>query len=132
MLKKLSAVLMIALLSLSVSSCSIENGKNKTDNTTINSTTQKITVIYNNFKDVLPEFKFESTPVEKYDEGISYTFSAKCSESDYDKYVKKLKKSGFEINSSDGNGYYAAYNEENYYVESILVGDLITVFIKRT
>lgn len=132
MLKRILAAVTAVSLVMSVSSCSIDdNTAGKTDARS-NTTTQKETRIHNNFKDVLPEFKFDGEPVEKYEEGLSYTFSAECSESNYEKYIRQIKKAGFENKPVEANGYYAAYNAENYFVEITLVGDYITVFTKRT
>lgn len=132
MIKRIFSLAMIALTVLSISSCKSDDSEKRSDNDIKVSATQKITVIYNSFKDVLPKFKFNSEPVENYQEGLSYTFSAECSENNYDRYIDKIKKAGFEENSVEANGYYAAYNAEKYYVEITLVGELITVFIKRT
>lgn len=131
MFKRIFAAVMLLLIAISISSCSVDKQKTEDDVAVSAATTQKVTVIYNDLKDVLPDFKFDGEPVEKYREGVSYTFSAVCSESDCEKYIKKVKKAGFEENAVEAKGYYAAYNEENFYVEITLVGDLITVYIKR-
>lgn len=129
MLKKILAAALIAAIAVSVSSCSIENGVSSVTTTT--STTQQETRIHNSFKDVLPDFGFDSTPVENYREGISYSFSAECSEKDYKKYIDAVKKAGFEVNAVEADGYYSAYTADKYYVEITLVGDFITVYVKR-
>ncbi len=132
MFKRILAAAAVALFVIGMSSCSLDgNVHEKPDNAGF-SVTQKETRIHNNFKDTLPEFDFDSDPVEKYDEGLSYTFSAKCSAGKYDRYINKVKKSGYENNPVSAYGYYAAYNAENYYVEITLVDELITVFVKRT
>lgn len=130
MLKKIWAAMMIAVVALSVTSCSIE--KNSVSVTTTTATTHKTTRIYNSFKDILPDFGFDSMPVENYREGISYSFSADCSERDFKKYINAIKKAGFETKAVEADGYYAAYSEDNYYVEITLVSGYITVFIKKT
>lgn len=129
MIKRFLAAAMFVAVMLSISSCSVENGKRPIETTA--AITQKETRIHNSFKDTLPDFGFDSAPVENYNEGISYSFSAECSENDFKKYINAVKKAGFEINAAEANGYYAAYSEDNYYVEITLVDDLITVYIKR-
>lgn len=129
MLKKILAAALLAVIAVSVSSCSIKN--DTLEDTTTAPSTQKETRIHNSFKDVLPDFGFDSTPVENYREGISYSFSAKCSERNYEKYINAVKKAGFEISAVEANGYYSAYTADKYYVEITLVEDLITVYVKR-
>lgn len=130
MLKKITAALLILMVALSLCSCNTIENNGIVGNSAV-TTTQPQTRIPNNFKDVLPRFRFDSDPIETYREGLSYSFSAKCSESDFNKYVKSLKKSGFEINPAEGNGYYAAKNADKFYVEATLVSGNITVFVKR-
>jgi len=130
MLKKITAAVLVAITALSLCSCnSIENNGNVGN--TSEFTTQPQTRIPNNFKDVLPKFKFNSDLVENYREGLSYSFSAECSERNFNKYVKALKKAGFEINPAEADGYYAAKSADKFYVEATLVSGNITVYIKR-
>lgn len=131
MLKRILAGAAALLLVLSVSACSI-NDETRNQTKAGKTTTVKETRVHNNFKDTLPEFDFDSEIVEKYSEGISYTFSAECSEGKFDRYINKVQKAGYENNAVSAFGYYAAYNAENYYVEITLVNDMITVFVKRT
>lgn len=130
MLKKLAAAVLIAIMALSFCSCNDIENKGYVSNTSETST-QPQTRIHNNFKDVLPKFRFDSDPIETYREGLSYSFSAECSEKDFNKYVKALKKAGFEVNPAEANGYYAAKTLDKFYVEATLVSGNITVYIKR-
>ena len=129
MFKRLLAFLLVFMLAVGFSACKVN--KSNTSGKKDGETTQKITRIYNSFKDTLPDFRFDSEPVENYVEGISYSFSAECSEKDFDKYIKAVKKTGFDVRSVEGNGYYKAHNAEKYFVEIVLVDGMITVFVKR-
>lgn len=129
MFKKLLSFLFVFMLAAGLSSCKVDKS-----NISVNKngeTTQRTTRIYNSFKDTLPDFRFSSKSVEKYEEGISYSFSAECSEKEFDKYINAVKKSGFDVKSAEGKGYYKAYNPEKYFVEIVLVDGMITVFVKR-
>lgn len=130
MKKRITAVLLLALISLSITSCKIDNDIDLTGDATAQST-QKETRIHNSFKDALPDFGFDSVPSENYREGVSYSFSAQCSEKDYKKYIDAVKKSGFNIKATEASGYYSAYTEDDYFAEITLVEGMITVFVKR-
>ena len=71
--------------------------------------------------------------IEKQDKiVIEYLFEIpELSIRDFNKYVKALKKAGFEINPAEANGYYAAKSADKFYVEATLVSGNITVYIKR-
>lgn len=129
MLKKLLALSLAFMLAVGFSACKVD--KNNATGEKSSETTQKITRIYNSFKDTLPDFGFDSEPVENYVEGISYSFSAECSEKDFEKYVKAVIKTGFDVKPVEGKGYYKAHNAEKYFVEAVLVDGMITVFVKR-
>ena len=130
MLKKISAAVLVAIIALSFCACNdIDNNGFVFDSD--ETTMQTVTKIHNNFKDVLPKFRFGSEPIENYREGLSYSFSAECSERNFKKYVKALQKAGFEIGSAEANGYFSAKSTDNFYVEATLVSGKITVFIKR-
>lgn len=129
MFKKLLSLLFVFMLAVGFSSCKVD--KNNTADRNKNETTQKITRIYNSFKDTLPDFGFDSKPVENYEEGISYSFSAECSGKDFEKYIKAVKKNGYDVKSVEAKGYYKAYNAEKYFVEIVLVDGNITVYVKR-
>jgi len=129
MFKRLLAFSLVFMLAVGFSACKVD--KNNASGRKDSETTQKVTKIYNSFKDTLPDFGFDSVPVENYVEGISYSFSAECSKSDFDKYIKAVKKTGFDVKPVEGNGYYKAYNAEKYFVEIVLVDGVITVFVKR-
>lgn len=130
MVKRIVSAVSAVLLVLSVSACKKIDAGTSVPATSAPATSQA-TRIYNSFKDVLPKFDFDSELVENYKEGISYSFSAKCSKSQFKKYVEMVKKAGFEEKASEGEGYYAAYSSEGYYTEITLVNGNITVFIKR-
>lgn len=130
MKKRILAAVLLALIAVSISSCSIKNNGGSQKNSSAAST-QKETRIRNSFKDVLPDFGFDSVPVENYREGISYSFSAQCSEREFEKYIDAVKKAGFETKPIEANGYYSAYTEDDYFVEITLINDTITVYVKR-
>ena len=73
MFKKLLALSFVFILAVGFSACKPDGNGGSNANAT-----QKITRIYNSYKDVLPDFKFDSDPVENYEEGVSYSFSAEC------------------------------------------------------
>ena len=90
MIKKiLSSVMLVAVL-LGVTSCSIDK-QNDIGDYTSSASTQPQTRIHNGFRDVLPAFGFDSAIVENYREGVDYSFSAKCSDRDFEKYIDALK-----------------------------------------
>ncbi len=129
MFRRLLALSLIVVLAVGFSSCKVGSGGQTGKNN--GETTQRITKIYNSFKDVLPDFGFDSEPVENYEEGVSYSFRAECSDKDFKKYIEAVKKSGFDVKPAEGNGYYRAHNAEKYFVEIVLVDGIITVYVKR-
>lgn len=130
MVKKIISLLSAVMVVMSISACKKIENSNQGGQSVSASATVKETRIPNDFKDVLPDFDFDGEPVETYKEGLSYSFSAKCSKSKFKKYIGKVKDAGFENKASEGEGYYAAYSE-GYYTEITLVNGNITVFIKR-
>lgn len=130
MVKRIVSAVSAVLLVLGISACKKIDAGTSVPVTSAPSAVQT-TGIYNSFRDVLPKFDFDGEPVENYKEGISYSFSAKCSKSQFEKYIEKVKKAGFSEKASEGEGYYAAYSNEGYYTEITLVNGNITVFIKR-
>lgn len=129
MTKKLLALSLVLMIAVGFSACKVD--KNDTSGKKDDETTQRITKIYNSFKDTLPDFSFDSKPVENYVEGISYSFSAECTEKDFDKYIEAVQKTGYDVKPVEGKGYYKAHNAEKYFVEAVLVDGMITVFVKR-
>ncbi|MBR4858594.1 MAG: hypothetical protein IKU08_05345 [Clostridia bacterium] len=130
MLKRIISALCVTVIAVSFTACQKIDGGN-TGSTDSKAASQKVTRIYNSFADVLPSFDFDGEKTENYKEGISYSFSAKCSDSKFKKYIDKVNKAGFDQKPSEGKGYYAAYSEDGYYTEITLVNGNITVFIKR-
>lgn len=129
MFKKFISVLFVSVVILNFVACKKIDDSNSgfaEQKTSV----QKITRIHNNFADILPSFKFDSEITENYKEGINYSFSAKCSDSKFKKYIDKVKKEGLDKKASEGNGYYAAYSDDGYYTEITLVNGNITVFVK--
>ena len=131
MIKKIFIIAAVLLMVLSFSACEIKNG-NKTQNNPEYSFTQKETVVFNYFKDKIPDFNFDNEPVERYRDGISYTFSVTCSQNEFKKYVKKLKNNGFEQNTVEAETYFSADTDDGFFVEATYVGDMLTVFVKKT
>ncbi len=128
--KRIIALICAVLIVSGITACK-KIDINQNSQSTKASTTVKETRIHNNFKDVLPKFDFDSQLSENYREGMSYSFSAECSDNKFKKYVDKVKKAGFVSKASEGEGYFAAYSEDGYYTEMTLVGGRITVYIKR-
>lgn len=130
MMRKLIAAVLTFAFIMGLSACSIDKKVvNEKENV---STTVKVTKIYNSFKDVLPDFDFDREPVEKYEEGVRYVISVISSKREFESYVKKIKKAGFEERAVEAEGYYCAYDSDGFYVEITLVNDMLTVNIKRT
>ena len=128
MLKKNIAIFVLFVLVFAFSSCGVKVENKKT--TVSYSFTQKETFIYNNFKDRLPEFKFEKEPVERYRDGISFTLNVTCSQKEFEKYTKKLKKEGFDQNLVEAQTYFSASTQDGFFVEATYVGDMLTVLVK--
>ncbi len=130
MIKKISSVLLIMLISVSFISCGADNGGK--ESAPSYSFTQKSTLIHNYFKEKLPDYDFKNEPVEKYRDGVSYTLSVSCSLKEFQKYVKKLKKAGFEENITEAETYFSANTADGYFVEAMYVVDMLTVSVKKT
>lgn len=132
MIKKLSAVFFLLLILLSFCSCNSDREKEKGNLKNNISVTEKSTAVYNHFKDRIPEYNFDNDPVEKYEDGLSYSLSVKCSEREYKSYLKKLKKAGFEINPVEADTYYNAADDEGYFVEVTYSNEMLIVYIGRS
>lgn len=131
-MKKIIAVLLAFACIFCFFGCNIKNdGKTETKKTTLATTTEQSTKIYNHFKDRLPEFSFKNEPEGIYDESLRYSFSVVSSEREFKKYVNALEKAGFEVNASSATGYYAASTEDSYYVEAALIDGILNVTIKK-
>ncbi len=129
MIKRISAAILSFLFLLCLCSCNLDNEK-ENDGLKNNATvTAKSTAVHNHFKDRVPEFDFNNKPVEKYEDGLSYSLSVKCSDREYSSYLKKLKKAGFEVNPIEADTYYSASDEKGYFVEVTYVNEMLTVYI---
>lgn len=128
MIKKLSAAVVMIAVFICFASCGFDSSRaeNKQDNV---QATAKSTAVYNHFKDRIPEFKFDNTPIEKYEDGLGYSLSVKCSEKEYKNYLKKLKKTGFKTNSVEADTYYSASDEKGYFVEVTYINEMLSVYI---
>ena len=93
--------------------------------------TARITKIHNNFKDVLPDFKFENPVSEKYEESIRYVLSVKCSEKETEKYINALKKAGFVNSATEASTYYSAKTEDGFFAEVTYINEILTVHVKK-
>lgn len=127
MVKKSSAVLLILFILLTVNACSIK----KDDINSVTSSTKQVTLIKNTFKDALPNYKFKNEINDTYSDGISYKFTVKCSQSECEKYIEKVKKSGFVINPAVGTNYYSAQTENYYSAEITYINGVLTVLCKK-
>ncbi|MBQ2903977.1 MAG: hypothetical protein IJD78_01725 [Clostridia bacterium] len=128
MMKKITAILLTSAAVLCFCSCGVRNDKPDDKNISV-SITAKSTAVHNHFKDRIPEFGFKNRTVEKYEDGIGYSLSVKCSKGEYKSYLKKLKKSGFEINPVEADTYYSAADDKGYYAEVTYVGEMLSVYI---
>ncbi|MBO5858182.1 MAG: hypothetical protein J6R20_00175 [Clostridia bacterium] len=130
MFKKLFAILSLFIIIFSFAGCKeVEKGK---DNGVIPASTK----IANEFIGQLPEFEFSSEVVDSYSEALRYTFSVKCSNSEFKKYLKSVKNSGFVLGFPEqqpvsGDGYYKASNDKGYMVEIVYKSDFLTVDVTR-
>ena len=133
-MKRIISVLAVcAFILLTACSCSIkktENGGSVNTAAPTVSTTAAQTKMHNDFKDRLPAFKFENEPSEKYDDGMRYILTVKCSQKEYAKYIREVKKNGFAQNAIEEEGYFCAYDEQGYYAEITYIGEMMTVFVK--
>ena len=133
-MKRIISVLAVcAFIMLTACSCSIkktENGGSVNTAAPTASTTAAQTKMHNDYKDRLPAFKFENEPSEKYDDGMRYILTVKCSQKEYEKYIKEVKKTGFAQNAIEDEGYFCAYDEQGYYAEITYIGEMMTVFVK--
>ncbi len=131
-MKKIFAVLFVLVISLSVAGCNIKNDNidEKESNAAI-TTTEQVTLIYNHFKDRLPEFKFKKEIKDTYRESLSYSFSVESSDREFQKYVSALEDAGFNKNTVSAEGYYTASTEDSYFVEAALISGVLNVNIKK-
>ena len=127
MIKKLTVVTLILLVMLIANSCTIK----KENNDSIVSSTKQVTLIRNSFKDALPKFNFDNEVNDIYVDGISYKFTVKCTQNQFEKYIQKVKKAGFIINVSDGTNYYSAQTEDCYSAEITYINEIMTVYCKK-
>lgn len=126
------ALAMFALVLLfGASACNIKNENGGLAESTASEIIAQSTLYHNSFKDRIPEFKFDETPVEKYNDGTNYIFTVKCSEREFEKYVKRLKENGFDQKMVDETGYFYAYDSENYVAELTHIDGVLTAKIKK-
>lgn len=128
MKKRFLALFLGFVILLSMAACSIEGSSSKEETP---ATTVKETRIYNNYKDVLPDFDFENPISEDYEESVKYSFNVKCSEKECEKYIKKLKNAGFTEKAIETDSYYTAYTEDGYFVEMTYINGNLTVYSKK-
>ncbi len=131
-MKKIFAVLFVLVISLSVAGCNIKNDNiDEKESDAVVTTTEQVTLIYNHFKDRLPEFKFKKEVKDTYKESLSYSFSVECSDREFQKYVTALEDAGFSKNAVSAEGYYTASTEDSYFVEAALINGVLNVNIKK-
>ncbi len=128
MVKKLTAAVLAFAVVLCLGSCGFKNGKSNDKNISV-SITAKSTAVHNHFKDRIPQYGFKNRVVEKYEDGIGYSLSVKCTKGEYKNYLKKLKKAGFEINQVEAETYYSASDDMGYYAEVTYTGEMLSVYI---
>lgn len=126
MFKKIFAAILSAFVIMSISACSVENGKENSV-----ASTEKETVIFNNFGYALPNFEFDNEISEDYEEGVKYSFNVKCSKKECAKYIEELKKAGFTERATETKNYYTAVSEDGYFVEMTYINGNLTVYTKK-
>lgn len=133
MFKKLSVIIFIVFIMLGTSACNIkkDGGTGFGSDNGVVTTTEKPTYHYNRFKDRIPKLDFKETPEEQYIDGESYFFTVNCSEKEFEKYVKSLKKNGFENNLVEATGYFYAKDSEGYFAELVYKNGILTATIDR-
>lgn len=130
MFKKFFVLLLIMSISVTVSACSVKNNKTNQERKTT-TTTEKVTLIRNSFKETLPSYKFKNEIKESYVDGMTYKFTVECTQEDCDKYIEKVKKEGYTVNPAEGTNYYSARTEDYFSVEITYIGEILTVLCKR-
>ena len=131
-MKKIFAVLFVLVISLSVAGCNIKKDNiDEKESDAVVTTTEQVTLIYNHFKDRLPEFKFKKEIKGTYRESLSYSFSVESSDREFQKYVSALESAGFNKNAVSAEGYYTAITEDSYFVEAALIDGILNVNIKK-
>ncbi len=128
MLRKITAIMLVVSFSLLITSCSIKTDTDIGINIT---TTKQVTLIRNSFEDALPRFNFKNDINPTYVDGLTYKFTVECTQDECDKYIEKVKKAGFDINTTEGTNYYSARTEDYYSVEITYIGEVLTVLCKR-
>lgn len=131
-MKKFFALLLTAVIALSVAGCNLKNNNvDESESNEIVTTTEQITLIYNHFKDRLPEFDFKKDVKGVYRESLNYSFSVECNDREFKKYVSALESAGFNKNAVSAEGYYTASTEDSYFVEVALINGILNVNIKK-
>ncbi len=131
-MKKISALILILVVALSAAGCNIKKDDvGEKESSSVITTTEQVTLIYNHFKDRLPVFGFKKEVKETYRESLSYSFSVECSEREFKKYVSALEDAGFNQNAVSAEGYFTASTEDAYFVEAALINGILNVNIKK-
>ena len=131
-MKKIFAAFLILVVALSVAGCNIKKDNiDEKESDAVVTTTEQVTLIYNHFKDRLPEFKFKKEIKDTYRESLSYSFSVESSDREFQKYVSALESAGFNKNAVSAEGYYTASTEDSYFVEAALIDGILNVNIKK-
>lgn len=124
--KKLFSVIVVFVTILCLCSCKL-NGDKTDSNIAV---TAKSTAVFNRFKEKIPKLKFDNEPDEKYNDGFNYVLSVECSQKEFKNCLKKLKKTGFDVNPVEADTYYSASDSEGYFVEVTYVAGMLTLNIK--
>ena len=131
-MKKIFAFILVLVIALSAAGCNIKkNDIDEKESSSVITTTEQVTLIYNHFKDRLPDFDFKKEVKETYRESLSYAFSVECSDKEFKKYVSALEDAGFNQNAVSAEGYYTASTEDAYFVEAALINGILNVNVKK-
>ena len=90
MYRKIISVLFIFAFAFSLVSCNMDDEVGSD-----NGVVAPVTQIANEFSAQLPDFNFSEDIVDSYEESLRYSFSVECSEKESEKYIKAVKKVGF-------------------------------------
>ena len=131
-MKKIFAAFLILVVALSVAGCNIKKDIiDEKESDAVVTTTEQVTLIYNHFKDRLPEFKFKKEIKDTYRESLSYSFSVESSDREFQKYVSALESAGFNKNAVSAEGYYTAITEDSYFDEAAMIDGILNLNIKK-
>lgn len=134
MIKRLFSILIIVTTLFSLASCNVKDKTVKPDDNSKPQTvshTKPVTKIYNDLADTLPDFNFKSELQEYYDEGYSYSFTVKATQTEFNDYIKAVKNSGYSVSEVNGENYFFAMNANGFKLECMYKDGNIVLTVSR-